>query len=216
MTIALLKNCRLSYPDIWVPGKPMNPGDAAKFGGQFIFGPESEAAAAAKAAFAADAQAVFGANWQAILGAMEKSKKCIRKGDENLTKDGAIRDGYGGNLYVVARNKVQPLIIGPTRIAPKGTNTVDANGRKIVDGFPVLTEADGKPYGGCYVNVKVDIKAMKAKEKIPNQVYASLLTIQFVSDGTAFGAAPGTAEGFDEVEGAEGIGGSADSGSELF
>ena len=67
----------------------------------------------------------------------------------------------------------------------------------------VLTEEGGKPYGGCYVNVKVDIKAMKAKEKIPNQIYATLLTVQFVSDGEAFGAAPGTAEGFDDVEGAE-------------
>lgn len=197
MTIAILKNVRLSYPDIWVPGKPMNEGDTPKYGGQFIFAKDSEAAAAAKAAMTASAQEVFGPNWQAIVGAMEKSKKCLRDGDSNLTKDGAIRDGYGGNLYVVARNKVKPLIIGPARTAPKGTN--DENHQ---DGFPILRQEGGKPYGGCYVNVKIDVRAMKAFEKVPNQIFATLLTIQYVADGPAFGAAPGTAEGFDEVEGA--------------
>lgn len=190
MAVVILKNVRLSYPDLWKPGKPMNEGDAPKYGAQFIFDADSEAGKAAQEALISAAKETFGENWKAIIGAMEKSKKCVRKGDDNLTKDGAVRDGYAGKLYLVARNKAKPLIIGP---------------RKGADGqFPVLTEEGGKPYGGCYVNVKVDIKAMKAKEKIPNQVYASLLTVQFVSDGEAFGAAPGTAEGFDDVEGAAG------------
>lgn len=195
MPIVILKNVRLSYPDLHKPGKPLNPTDTPKYGGQFIFAPDSEAAAAAKNALSQAAQDVFGANWQAIVGAMEKSKKCLRKGDENLTRDGAVRDGYAGNLYLVARNKVKPLIIGPLK---------DASGN-----FPVLTEESGKPYGGCFVNVKVEVKAMKAKEQIPNQVYATLLTVQFAGDGESFGAAPGTAEGFDEVAGAEAVGASA-------
>lgn len=195
MAIVILKNVRLSYPDLHKPGKPLNPTDTPKYGGQFIFAPDSEAAAAAKNALSQAAQDVFGANWQAIVGAMEKSKKCLRKGDENLTRDGAVRDGYAGNLYLVARNKVKPLIIGPLK---------DASGN-----FPVLTEESGKPYGGCFVNVKVEVKAMKAKEQIPNQVYATLLTVQFAGDGESFGAAPGTAEGFDEVAGAEAVGASA-------
>lgn len=195
MAIVILKNVRLSYPDLHKPGKPLNPTDTPKYGGQFIFAPDSEAAAAAKNALTQAAQEVFGANWQAIVGAMEKSKKCLRKGDENLTRDGAVRDGYAGNLYLVARNKVKPLIIGPLK---------DASGN-----FPVLTEESGKPYGGCFVNVKVEVKAMKAKEQIPNQVYATLLTVQFAGDGESFGAAPGTAEGFDEVAGAEAVGASA-------
>lgn len=190
MAVVILKNVRLSFPDLWKPGKPMNEGDVPKYGAQFIFDADSEAGKAAQEALIAAAKETFGENWKAIVGAMEKSKKCVRKGDDNLTKEGVVRDGYAGKLYLVARNKAKPLIIGP---------------RKGADGqFPVLTEEGGKPYGGCYVNVKVDIKAMKAKEKIPNQVYASLLTVQFVSDGEAFGAAPGTAEGFDEVEGAAG------------
>lgn len=208
MSIVILKNVRVSYPDFWQPGKPpvgAKPGTQGKFGGQFIFAPDSDADKTAKAAFMAAAQETFGQNWQAILGAMEKSKKCLRKGDENLTKDGAIRDGYAGNNYIVARNKVQPLFIGPARTKPAGTNGL-IEGRQYSDGFPVLTQADGKPYGGCYVNLKVNIKAMKAFEQVPNQVYAELLTVQFAGDGTAFGSAPGTSEGFDEVEGAASIG----------
>ena len=189
MTTVILKNVRLSYPDLHKPGKPLNDGDTPKYGAQFIFDQDSSAAIEAKNALTAAAKETFGENWQAIVSAMEKSKKCLRKGDDNLTKDGAVRDGYGGKLYLVARNKAKPLLIGGRK---------DANGQ-----FPVLTEESGKPYGGCYVNVKVDIKAMKAKDRIPNQIYASLMTVQFVADGEAFGAAPGTAEGFDEVEGAE-------------
>jgi hypothetical protein len=190
MAVVILKNVRLSFPDLFKPGKPMNEGDVPKYGAQFIFDADSEAGKAAQEALISAARETFGENWKAIVGAMEKSKKCVRKGDDNLSKEGVVRDGYAGKLYLVARNKAKPLIIGP---------------RKGADGtFPVLTEDGGKPYGGCYVNVKVDIKAMKAKDKIPNQVYASLLTVQYVSDGEAFGAAPGTAEGFDEVEGAAG------------
>ncbi len=188
MAIIILKNVRLSFPDLHKPGKPLNDGDTPKYGAQFIFDSDSAAAKDAKDALTAAAKECFGENWAAIVGAMEKSKKCLRKGDDNLTKDGAVRDGYAGKLYLVARNKAKPLLIG---------------GRKDASGnFPVLTEESGKPYGGCYVNVKVDVKAMKAKDRIPNQIYASLLTVQFVSDGEAFGAAPGTAEGFDDVEGA--------------
>lgn len=182
--IVILKNVRLSYPDLWKPSKPMNPTDAPKYGAQFIFEPTSDAAAVAKDAMVKTAQETFGPNWQQIVAAMEKTKRCLRKGDENLTKDGALRDGYQGMLYLVARNKAKPLVIGQRR-GPDGQ-------------FPVLTEADGKPYGGCFVNAKVDIKAMKGFEQVPSQIYATLLTVQFLRDGVAFGAAPGTAEGFED------------------
>lgn len=187
MTVVILKNVRISFPDLFKPGKPMNEGDAAKYGCQSIIAPGSEAEAAAKAAMMQTAQETFGPNWKAIVGAMEKTKKCLRSGNDNLDKDGNIREGYADHMYLVARNKAKPALVGGKK--PDGT-------------FHYYTEADGKPYGGCFANVKVDIKAMKAKEKIPNQIYASLLAVQFVRDGEAFGAAPGTPEGFDDVEGA--------------
>lgn len=189
MAIVILKNVRISFPDLFKAGKPMNEGDTPKFGCQSIIDPGSDAEKVAKAAMAQVAQETFGANWQTIVKSMEKSKKCLRNGDDNLDKDGNIREGYAGKMYLVARNKAKPALVG----------------RKNPDGsFQHLTEADGKPYGGCFANVKVDIKAMKAKEKIPNQIYASLLAVQFVKDGEAFGAAPGTPDGFDDEPGAGG------------
>ena len=103
MAIVILKAVRLSYPDLWKPGKPMQEGDTPKYGGQVIHHDGTDNATTPKNAFVAAAQETFGENWQAIVGAMEKSKKCIRKGNENITKDGAIRDGYKDKLYVVAR-----------------------------------------------------------------------------------------------------------------
>ena len=187
MTTVILKNVRISFPDLFKPGKPMNEGDAPKYGCQSIIEAGSDAEKVAKAAMAQTAQETFGANWQAIVKAMEKTKKCLRTGDDNLDKEGNIREGYAGKMYLVARNKAKPALVG---------------GKNADGSFKHLTEEDGKPYGGCYANVKVDIKAMKAKEKIPNQIYASLLAVQFVRDGDAFGAAPGTPEGFDDIEGA--------------
>jgi len=205
--IVILKNVRLSYPDLHKRGNPPKdkPTELGKYGGQFIIDPNSDAAKLAKEAMTKSAQEVFGPNWQTILGAMEKSKKCLRRGDDNLTKDGAIRDGYKDMLYIVARNKAKPLLIGSNRTAPKGTTD-----ERVSDGFPILTEESGKPYGGCYVNVKVDIKAMKAFDNVPNQVHATLLTVQFAGEGQAFGSAPGTAEGFDDAE--PGAAGAADDG----
>lgn len=200
--IVILKNVRISYPDIWKPGKPMNEGDTPKYGGQFIFSETSEAAKLSRETLMAAARETFGENWQAIVGAMDKTKKCVRRGNDNLDKQGSIRDGYKDQLYLVARNKAKPLIIDARRTKDKGFNGV-ADGIEYNDGFQVLTEANGRPYGGCYVNVKVDIKAMKAFEKVPNQIYATLLTVQYAAKGEAFGAAPGTAEGFDDEDNGE-------------
>ena len=198
MAVVLLKNVRLSFPDLFKPGKPMNEGDQPKFGGQFIIDLGSEAETAAKGAMMAAAQETFGVNWKAIVQAMEKTKKCLRNGNDNLDKEGNVRQGYADKMYIVARNKAKPAIV---------------HGKNADGTFKHLTEADGKPYGGCIVNVKIDIKAMKAKEKIPNQIYGSLMAVQFVKDGEAFGAAPGTPEGFDDVDmgaAAGGVDGSED------
>lgn len=218
MATIILKGCRLSYPDLFERGNPppdAKPGTLGKYGGQFIYDIGSENERIAKEAFFAAAQETFGPNWQAIVSTMEKSKKCIRKGDENLTTDGAVRDGYAGKMYVVARNKTQPLLIGPVRTMPKGTNDSDHS-----DGFPIIRSENGSQlYGGCIVNVKVDIRAMKAKpaERIPNQVYATLLTVQHAADGPSFGSARGTADGFEDEEGAEAPAGTAaGSADDLF
>lgn len=76
---------------------------------------------------------------------------------------------------------------------------------KIVDRNPniELTKTDGKPYSGCYVKMKVDIWAQKKAGQ--QGIRATLVGVQFVGDGDAFGPnAPASAEGFeDESEGSD-------------
>lgn len=195
MAHLILRNVRLSFPDLFVPGAPI-PGSTGgpKYGAQFIMEPNSEAFKTASEGFFAVAKEKFGQNWQAILNSMEKSKKAIRKGDDNLDKSGNVRDGYAGMFYVVARNKAKPAVVDS----------------KFNNGQPVPLEASsGKPYGGCYVNAKVEFYAMDKPGK-GKSLNCTLLAVQFVRDGDAFAGGPGTADGFEDMGGDEGEGGNTD------
>jgi hypothetical protein len=180
MAKVLLKNVRLSYPDLFQPGTPpAGSTSGPKYGGQFIFAPGSDAYKVASAELVRVATEKFGKNAPAILAELPKDKKCMRKGDGNLDKEGNVRNGYVGMFYITARNKTRPIVVDR-------------------DKSP-LVEADGKPYGGCYVNVTVDIYAHD-KPGLGKRVDATLLAVQFVSDGEAFGGSKGSADDFDEIE----------------
>lgn len=206
-TVVFLNDVRLSHPHLWTPASPMAGSTSGpKYDGSFIFAPDSQAGKDAQNAFMAEAQKTFGANFQAIVGAMDKGKKCLRNGNGKLTKEGAISPGYEGMLYLVAKNKMKPVVIAsrfmngkPVHLDEQGNAFVD--GQRVDPGFPV-----NAPYGGCYVNAKVEIYAMN-KPGIQG-VYATLLAVQFHRDGESFGggAAP-TADGFEEGDfGDEGSG----------
>ncbi len=178
----ILKDVRLSFPDLFKRGLPPKdkPNEPGKYGGQFIFAPDHPAAQVVKNAMLAEAQRVFGPNWKTILGTLQKDKKCLRIGDENLDKAGEVRDGYVGNLYVVAKNKLQPIIMGRNR--------------------EPLTEATGKPFGGCYVNAKIDVYAMDGTSKgFGRSINATLLCVQYVRDGEAFGGSRPNSDGMDDL-----------------
>lgn len=184
MAKILLKNVRLSFPDIWKPGTPqLGSTNQPKYGGQFIFAPTSDAAKVAQTEFLRVAVEKFGPNAAAILAELPKDKKCIRRGDGNLDKAGVIRSGYAGNLFIVARNKARPVVIDRDKTP--------------------LTEADGRPYGGCFVNVTVDIYAQDPPG-LGKSVNATLLAIQFAGHGEAFGGGVGSADDFEAMDDGEG------------
>lgn len=211
----ILKRVRLSFPNLWKPGDPKtnDKGEviAGKFGGHGIFLRDSEPGKAALAAFNEVSKQKWGTNWQNVVKALSKDKKCIRIGDLMLDRSGAIRNGYAGHLYLVANNKAKPAIAAhkfyngkPVLIGEDGLGY--QNGSVIDPGFEII-----KPYGGCYVNMKVDIYAMD-KTGQGKSINASLLAVQFVDHGEAFGGGgPGTADGFgeEEFEGAD-FGGASD------
>lgn len=119
----------------------------------------------------------------AWLASLENSKKCYRNGDLRVTKGGDPYEGYEGIWYVAAKNKARPLIL-------------DSNKQP-------LTQADGKPYSGCYANVVIDVYAITDPKR--KGVHAAMKGVQFVKDGDAFGgSAPASADEFDELsEGAQ-------------
>ena len=90
-------------------------------------------------------------------------KVCYWSGD---TKE---YDGYAGQMALTAKrqeSKGRPLVIDK-------------------DKSP-LTEADGKPYAGCYVNASVEIWAQE--NKYGKTLRCELLGLQFAADGDAFSA----------------------------
>lgn len=191
----VLNNVRLSFPDLFKVGTPpAGSTSEPKFGGQFIFDKDSEAFKRAQAEVLKVATEKFGKNAVAIIAELPKDKICLRKGDSNLDKSGEVRNGYAGKSYLTARNKVRPIVVDRDKTP--------------------LVEADGKPYGGCYVNVSVDIYAHD-KPGLGKRVDATLLAVQFVGDGESFGGTKGSADVFDAIDDGESEASTADA-SDLF
>lgn len=130
-------------------------------------------------------EAVAAEAWKAKAGAILKTlegnpQKCC-------WYDGNIKeyDGYEGNFVLSAsrgQDKGRPIIMG-------------------ADKSP-LTESDGKPYAGCYVNGTVEIWAQD--NKFGKGIRATLRGVQFVKDGDAFSAGtPVSDDEFDEIDAPE-------------
>ena len=103
-------------------------------------------------------------------------KVCLRDGAEK-----GDLDGFGEDVvFFNARNPRRPTIVDRDRTP--------------------LTEADGKPYAGCYVAVLLDVWAQD--NKFGKRVNATLTGVQFVADGEAFGGGTvATADDFDDLSG---------------
>jgi hypothetical protein len=83
-------------------------------------------------------------------------------------------------MYVSAASKTRPLVLDSNKTP--------------------LTDEDGKPYGGCYVNASIEIWAQD--NQFGKRINAQLRGIQFVKDGDAFGGggSPASADEFEELE----------------
>lgn len=175
----VLKDVRLAFPNIWEPKQYNGTGEPA-CNANFII--EKANKAALDAALNAIKQ-VAAEKWGAKAVEMLKTLKA--KGDLCL-HDGAEKseyDGFADAYFVSARNKARPIVVNRDR-SP-------------------LTQADGKPYAGCYVNASIDIWAQE--NAFGKRINAKLLAVQFCRDGDAFGGgAVGSADDFDDLGGGGG------------
>jgi hypothetical protein len=164
----MLKNVRLSYPSLFYPsafgdGEP-------KFNATFLIPKDSEQAKVLQEEIKRVAKEAFGDKAKDIVLRQESSqRKLVKDGDgpDGKNQEGDDKDGYAGHIAIKASNKSAPKVIGRQK--------------------QTLTEADGVPYGGCFVNAQIDIWAQD--NKYGKFLNCKLLAVQFWADGDAFGGA---------------------------
>lgn len=185
-----LNDVRLSFPDLRKRGRPPKerPNEPGKYGCQGIFDENSPPHIALREAVIAVAKEKWPDNWADILPELGQDKKCLRKGNLQTDGKGVVRDEYKGKMFVKASNSSEVPLIA-------------AKAKKADGTWNILPPESGKPYGGCYVNLKVDVYAVDSKD-FGKGIHATLQAVQFVRDGAAFSGAPATADGFGDVEGA--------------
>lgn len=174
----VIKNVRIAFPNIWEP-KSYNGQGKPRCNALFIIEKDNaEALKAVKEAILAVAKEEWKEKAETMLSTLKaKGDLCLHDGAEK-----ADYDGFEGNMFVSASNASRPIVVDRDR-SP-------------------LTEADGKPYAGCYVNVSIDVWAQD--NQYGKRVNAKLLAIQFARDGDAFGGgSKGSADDFDTIEGEE-------------
>ena len=105
--------------------------------------------------------------------ALAADKVCLKDGDT------IEYDGYAGNMSIKASSTKRPMVIGKDKTP--------------------LTEDDGKPYAGCYVNAVVELWGQK--NQFGERVNANLLAVQFAKDGEPFGdGVTASIDDFDNIE----------------
>lgn len=175
----ILKNVRLSFADLFKPGKPQRNDDGEMVPGKFKcnlllpkkghedFDPKTTDANMKK--LKAVAEQVKAEKW----GKPEKWPKL--KADRVFLRDGDQEDwdGYENTFYVSANNQNQPVLVDRKK---------DAKGKWIE-----LTIENGGPkllYSGAYVNAIVRIWAQDNQHG--KRLNASIESVQFVRHGEAF------------------------------
>lgn len=168
-----LNNVRLAFPVLF-EAKTVNGEGKPAFSASFLIDPADPQVKVLNAAIEQVANEKWGAKAAAIL-------KQMRATDKVALHDGDLKsnyDGFPGNLYVSARSTTRPLVINN-------------------DKSP-LTEQDGKPYAGCYVNASIELWAQD--NNYGKRVNASLRGVQFLRDGDAFaGGGAASEDEFDDI-----------------
>lgn len=168
MSVIQLVNVRASHLYCFSPyvGKPSAqvPNPKPTFKSDFLFAPTHPAAllvASEIEKVGSTLQWKGGLTWAAVKENLKATDKlCLKKGDLSIGQP-----EYAGLLYVKGSNGKMFTILDGDR-SP-------------------LTERDGRPYSGCYVNAIVDIWAMD--NNYGRRINATITGIQFVRHGDAFG-----------------------------
>ncbi len=163
---------RLAFPHIWTKRAGMVNADGStsepKYEATAILKPGGANAKAIMAAIAETGADVYGKDWKVAYDEeFSDDQRGLRKGNLKKSKDGVVYDGFEDMVYVTAKSK--------ERIP-----AYDTNGALLADG-------DGRPYGGCYVDMNVEVWPLK-KQGAKKRFVCDLKGIRFRSDGDSFGS----------------------------
>lgn len=178
MAKVTISSVRLSFPHLFQAQSGTDGGEP-KFNATFIVEAGSANAKALAKAVEQVATEKWGEKAKATLAALRKGDKVCFREEEKTNQSGDVYAGFEDKFWVSASDKVRPTVIDR-------------------DKSP-LTAADGRPYGGCYVNAILEI--WPQDNAYGKRINASLKGVQFVKNGDAFsGGAPASADEFDVVE----------------
>lgn len=173
-----LTNVRLAFPVLF-EAKTVNGEGKPAFSASFLIDPADPQVEDINAKIERVATEKWGAKAPALM-------KTLRATDKVALHDGDLKsnyDGFAGNLYISARNKVRPVVLDR-------------------DAKTELAEEDGKVYAGCYVNAIIDFWAQD--NNYGKRVNATLSKVQFFKDGDAFAGGGISNEEFEDLaEGAD-------------
>ena len=172
-----IEGVRLTFPQLFEP-KAVNGQGEPKFSAAFLIPKDHKQLADIKGAIITAATEKWGPKATDVVKQLQAGDKlCLHDGDGK-----SDYDGYAGNFFINASNKIRPLVIGPQR--------------------EPLVAADGKPYSGSYVTAIVEVWAQD--NQFGKRVNASLLGVQFVKDGERLaGGGVAAADDFEALPGAE-------------
>ena len=157
--VVILRNVRLSYPNLF-RAKAVQGSEKKSFSASFIMD---------KVANRADIEAVKAACL--FVKAEDGKGKSPGGPDRVCIRDGSFKpdkEGYGDGVeFVSARSDTRPGLVQR-------------------DGRTPIVEDDGILYGGCYVNASIRVWWQDHAQH-GKRINASLMNVQFVRKGEAFG-----------------------------
>lgn len=160
--IVKLKNVRVSYPEFWEP-KSVN-GGKPRYGATYIIPQDHPQVAELRKAVKDVAIEKWNNKAAAIVAGLKEKDAIAFHERERKNAEGDVVEGFAGCFYLSAYSKNKQEII-------------DRNKAQ-------LGPADGKPYGGCYVNAVVELWCQD--DENGKRINAALGPVQFVKDGPAF------------------------------
>lgn len=181
----ILKRVRLSFPTLWTP-QEFKVGDGKpRWSATFLVDPGSENDKLIRQAIEDAAKVEWPKDWKRKLEGVEgnSNKYCYIDGNK---KD---YDGYAG-VWALASHRAARTKTGAN------TAPLIINRDKTT-----LTEKDGKPYAGCYVNAKVAFYAQSGENP---GLRCSFSVVQFAKDGDAFSTSVPKADDMEDLSVTEG------------